>query len=146
MKFIKEKNEISVGTKYYEKLCLAIIGSRSFTDYSFAEKTILDIIRKNNIVVCKIISGGASGSDKIAEMFAEKYNIPIEIIKPDWTNGKRSGVIRNTEIINKSNYIIAFWDGKSKGTLDSINKTKKLNKKISIIDVSTKIINNYNLK
>ena len=120
---------------------LAIVGSRSFNNYTYAKKEILNIIQNNKIPITKIISGGASGADKIAEIFASKFNIPIEVITPDWSKGKRSGVIRNTDIINKSDYVIAFWDGISKGTLDSINKAKKLNKKLFIIKISPESIN-----
>ncbi len=120
---------------------LAIIGSRSFNNYSYAKKEILNIIQNNKISVTKIISGGASGADKIAQIFASKFNIPIEVIVPDWSNGKQAGVSRNTDIIKKSDYVIAFWDGISKGTLDSINKAKKLNKKLFIIKISPESIN-----
>jgi len=120
---------------------LAIIGSRSFNNYSYAKKEILNIIQNNKISVTKIISGGASGADKIAQIFASKFNIPIEVIVPDWSNGKQAGVSRNTDIIKKSDYVIAFWDGISKGTLDSINKAKKLDKKLFIIKISPESIN-----
>ena len=120
---------------------LAIIGSREFFNYSYAKKHILDIIMNNGIEVSKIISGGANGTDRIAEKFANDYNIPIEIINADWKLGKSAGVIRNTVIVKKSDYIIAFWDEKSKGTLDVINKAKRLHKKIFIIKVSPGGIN-----
>ena len=120
---------------------LAIIGSRNFNNYSYAKKHILNIIQKHGISINKIISGGASGADKIAETFASKFNIPIEIIKADWSKGKSAGVIRNTDIIKKSEYVIAFWDKKSKGTLDSINKAKRLNRRLFIVDISSNAIN-----
>lgn len=120
---------------------MAIIGSRSFNNYSYAKKEILNIIQNNNLSVTKIISGGANGADKIAEIFAKNFNIPIEVITPDWSKGKQAGIIRNTNIIKKSDYIVAFWDEKSKGTLDSINKAKKFNKNLSIIKISSDSIN-----
>jgi hypothetical protein len=120
---------------------LAIIGSRTFNNYSYAKKELLNIIQNNKISITKIISGGASGADKIAETFASKFNIPIEVILADWSKGKQSGVVRNTDIINKSDYVVAFWDGKSKGTLDSINKAKKLNKKLFVVNISPESIN-----
>ena len=120
---------------------LAIIGSRSFNNYTYAKKEILNIIQDNKIPITKIISGGASGADKIAEIFASKFNIPIEVLLADWSKGKQAGVVRNTDIIKKSDYVIAFWDGISKGTLDSINKAKKLNKKLFIVKISPESIN-----
>jgi len=120
---------------------ISIIGSRTFNNYSYAKTKILDIIKTNKISVTRIISGGAQGSDKIAEKFAETFKIPIEVITPDWSKGKSGGVIRNTDIINKSDCVIAFWDGKSKGTLDSINKAKRGNKKLFVVNVSSEGIN-----
>lgn len=120
---------------------LAIIGSRTFNNYGYAKRSILDIIQKNKLSVTKIISGGADGADKIAEMFADQFNIPIDVILPDWSIGQRAGLIRNTEIIQKSDYVIAFWDGVSRGTLDSINKSKKANKKLFVIKISPEHIN-----
>lgn len=120
---------------------LAIIGSRSFNNYLYAKRKILDVIESNDIQVYKIISGGANGADKIAEMFSNDYNIPIEIIHPDWSIGRHAGLKRNTDIINKSDYVIAFWDGISKGTLDSIGKAKRLKKRIFIFNISPEKIN-----
>ena len=113
---------------------IAIIGSREFNDYNFLEKNILEIIVNNNIEITKIISGGAKGADKLAEIYSNKYKIPKEVILPDWSIGKSAGFIRNSDIINKSDIVIAFWNGESKGTLDSIKKAKKLNKNVFVIN------------
>ncbi len=114
-------------------ISLAIIGSRNFENYILAKNILLEIINENDLIVNKIISGGAKGVDKIAEKFAEEFNIDIEVIKPDWKKyGRSAGLIRNSDIIKNSDFIIAFWNGKSKGTLDSINKAKKLNKELII--------------
>jgi len=136
-----EENKNKLSESVVSENNLAIIGSRSFNNYSYAKQHILDIIQKNQIAITKIISGGASGADKIAEIFANKFNIPIEVLKPNWEQGKQSGVIRNTEIIKKSDYVIAFWDGQSKGTLDSIKKAKAQNKKLFIVKIAPEDIN-----
>lgn len=63
---------------------LAIIGSRTFNNYHYAKAEIMKIITSNFIVIDKIISGGATGADKIAETFAKNHNLPIDVITPDW--------------------------------------------------------------
>lgn len=123
------------------KCSLGIIGSRGFNNFSYAASKIVDIIRVNNLEPIKIVSGGAVGADAIAEKFAKRYEIPIEIFKPDWSIGKHAGHLRNTDIVKNSDFIIAFWDGKSKGTVDTINKAKRLNKKTIIVNVSADSIN-----
>ena len=42
-------------------------------------------------------------------------------------------MIRNTDIVKNSDIVVAFWDGESKGTLDSIRKAENLNKGLMII-------------
>lgn len=68
------------------------------------------------------------------------------VFRPDYQKFGRLAAFlaRNTEIIEKSDVIFAFWDGKSRGTMDSINKTKKLKKQLFII-VIKKSRNYYSL-
>ncbi len=83
-----------------------------------------------------IISGGAVGTDRLAELFADKYNIPKNIIKPDWIRFKRgAGLIRNKEIIDKSDIIFAFWQNRSKGTEFVIREALKIGKKVKLWEV-----------
>jgi len=108
---------------------VAIIGSRGFDDYNLVIKTLAGL----NISL--IISGGANGADLLGEKYADEYSIPKQIFLPDWeNNGKSAGFIRNTDIVENAELVIAFWDGVSSGTKDSIDKAKKFNKKLLIID------------
>lgn len=108
----------------------AVIGSRSFCDYAVFEKEL------NKYDISEIISGGAKGTDQLAERYAHANSIPIHIFKPDWQQyGKGAGVIRNKEIINACDAVIAFWDGKSKGTQSSINFARNKGKPVFIFSV-----------
>jgi len=89
---------------------IAIIGSRKFNNYQYAEREILKILKSNDITINKIISGGAKGADEIAEKFAKNYNIPLLIFNADWSKGRSAGPIRYTKIINNCDFVIAFWD------------------------------------
>lgn len=111
---------------------VAIVGSRTFDNYLLLKET-LDIINDcNNIKM--IISGGARGADKLGERYAKENDIETLIFIPDWKKfGKSAGFIRNKDIVENSDKVVAFWDGKSKGTLSSINLAKKLNKELEII-------------
>ena|SRR3990172_2853504 len=106
---------------------VAVIGSRSFSNKELLSKTL------GTFKVTKIISGGAKGADSLAEEYAKKNDIPIEIILPNWSLGRRAGMLRNTTIIERCDFVIAFWDGESKGTADSIKKAKKMGKKVEVI-------------
>ena len=105
---------------------VAVIGSRNFDDNKVLTKT-LDSIDNFDIIV----SGGAKGADKLGEQYAKERNIPIQIFLPDWKKyGKSAGVRRNKKIIDYCDIVVAFWDGKSKGTLHSLKLASKLKKKI----------------
>ena len=107
---------------------VGVIGSRVFNNYELVVKTL------SNFDITLIISGGAIGADTLGEKYANEHNIPILIFKPDWEMyGKSAGMIRNTDIVDNSDVIVAFWDGTSKGTLDSIKKAEKRGKKVLVI-------------
>jgi len=114
-------------------MTLAIVGSRGFNDYEGLKESLLEY---DLIETCtKVVSGGARGADSLGERFANEFNIPIEVIKPNWDAfGKAAGFIRNTDIVNKCDVLIAFWDGQSRGTLDSINKARAANKRVIIVE------------
>ena len=121
---------------------IVIVGSRSFSNYSFMKKCILNIIDVN--IIDYIISGGAKGADSLAEVFAKDYNIRTMIFKPNWKKyGRAAGVIRNTDIINNADIVIAFPIGDSKGTYNSINKAKKADKKVYIFEERNKTVDTF---
>ena len=113
---------------------LAIIGSRTFNDYGKLSNIIQEHFFGNLSPINKIISGGAYGADILGENFARDFNIKKEVYKPDWDKfGKSAGFIRNQEIVDACDMVLAFWDGKSKGTQDTINKAKKAKKPTFVV-------------
>lgn len=129
---------------------LAIIGSRSFNDYELLKQS---LSKYENIEL--IISGGAQGADSLGAKYANENNIPLEVFTPKWNDlsaqpciikynkyGKPynalAGFSRNTDIIQSATHVIAFWDGKSNGTKDSISKAEELNKTIEVINYMEK--------
>jgi len=103
---------------------IAVIGSRTFNDYELMA-TYLNMIRCAQADEVEIISGGARGADHLAENYAANWGAALTVFKPDWDNlGKSAGFARNQTIIDACDMVVAFWDGKSKGTQDSINKAK----------------------
>lgn len=113
---------------------LAIVGSRSFNDYNKLKDEILKNYDINNLTT--IISGGAKGTDTLAEQFAKEFNLELIVFKPDYKTYYRSAPLqRNTLIINECESCIAFPTKDSKGTLDSIKKCKKQNKHLIVINL-----------
>ncbi len=111
---------------------LAIIGSRTFNNYEILKEEVSKFVNPNEISL--IVSGGAKGADTLGERYAKEHNIDTKIFLADWNKyGKSAGFIRNHDIIKNCDSVIAFWDGKSKGTAHSLNIATKNNKNIKII-------------
>lgn len=99
---------------------IGVVGSRTYEDYDLLKRVLRDFIP------CLIVSGGAKGADSLAEKFASESGIPITVYEAEWdTYGKSAGFRRNQLIVDDSDFIVAFWDGESKGTADTLNKAKK---------------------
>ena len=82
----------------------------------------------------EIVSGGAAGADSLGERYANYYNIPIKRFLPEWDKyGKRAGYLRNQTIIDNCDMVLAFWDGQSRGTADTIEKAKRAMKPTFIV-------------
>ena len=83
-----------------------------------------------------LITGGAIGIDQIAEQWALENGIPTIIHIPDWNKyGKSAGIIRNKLIADDCDQCLAFWDGKSKGTKNTIDLCVKLKKVTNVISL-----------
>lgn len=105
-----------------------IAGTRDFNDYAFLKKNLdyfLQGINPNNEEI-EIVSGNARGADKLGERYAKEHNLPVKLFPANWDKyGKRAGYLRNQEMANYSDMLIAFWDEKSKGTKHMIDIAKK---------------------
>ena len=115
---------------------IAIVGSRDFVDYDNFVQRLNKILNENQIKVSVIVSGGARGVDTLAERFAEENHLETKIFKPNWEIGRHAAFLRNTDIVESADIVIAFWDGFSRGTKDSITKAKKRNKRLFIEKIS----------
>ncbi len=119
---------------------VAIVGCRRFTDYDAIESYLIEWEKKHGNIDL-VISGGAEGVDTIAYEFAIKHNKKYIILKAEWNKyskekGKnRAGLIRNTDIVNQCDRIIAFPSEYSVGTYDTINKGYAFKKIMTIVDI-----------
>ena len=107
---------------------LAVIGSRSLSEINF-EKYI-------EITPSVLISGGALGVDSAAERWAANNGIATIIFKPEYERYKRAApLVRNKKIVESCEMLFAFWDGKSKGTIHTVNYAKRLGKNVKIFEL-----------
>lgn len=81
--------------------------------------------------ITEIISGTARGVDSIAESIAVTKGYPTKLFPADWDKyGKPAGAIRNKQMAEYADVLIAIWDGQSKGTKNMIETMNRLNKPV----------------
>jgi hypothetical protein len=122
------------------RMKLAIVGSRTFDSFELLNEVVCTFFIDpclQEYKVDTVISGGAPGADSIAKRWAlisSPEGIQYTEFPADWIKyGKYAGVRRNQQIVDACDIVLAFWDGKSKGTQDTINKAKKAKKPTFII-------------
>ena len=99
-----------------------IAGGRDFLDYSLLVHTLLTL----EFEITEIVSGAARGADRMGEMWGEVTDTPVKKFPADWKkHGKPAGYIRNAEMANYADALVAFWDGKSRGTKNMIDLAYK---------------------
>jgi len=83
-----------------------------------------------------VISGTARGADTFGERWAGENDVPVERFPADWnTHGKSAGYIRNSEMAQKAEALVALWDGSSKGTMHMINLATKAGLKVHVYNI-----------
>jgi hypothetical protein len=106
---------------------LAVVGSRTWKDWLTVRREI------NKLKPDEIVSGGAQGVDRMAKDVADRDNFCYIEFLPNWNKyGKRAGAVRNKQIVDYCDKLIAFWDGKSKGTKISIDMAEKAGKLLNV--------------
>ena len=113
---------------------IVVAGCRNYNNYNEAKEyidfCISEIKEKYTLI---FVSGGCRGADSIGERYAKENGYEIERNPAEWQKyGKAAGPKRNEQMARAADYIICFWDGKSKGTASMINYAKRYNKPIKI--------------
>ena len=109
-----------------------IAGGRTFNDYDLlCQKCDKALSLQSEI---EIVSGTANGADKLGERYAIEKGYPIKQFPADWDQfGKGAGYRRNEEMAKYADALIAFWDGKSKGTKHMIDLANRHKLKVKVV-------------
>lgn len=111
---------------------LIIAGGRDFNNYDLLLKALNKYCKIWDIE--EIVCGEARGADSLGRRFAEENSIPVTSFKPNWQDlGKKAGILRNIEMGDYGTHLIAFWDGKSRGTNHMINYMKEIGKPFRVV-------------
>ena len=95
---------------------IAIVGSREYPSPAPIEAYVAELP-----VGTVIVSGGARGVDSWAAEAARAHGLKVTEFLADWErHGRGAGPKRNAEIVEAADELVAFWDGRSRGTLNSV--------------------------
>ena len=84
--------------------------------------------------VSEIVSGGAKGIDSCAAEYAHKNSLKLTEFLPEYAKyGRSAPIVRNKQIVDYADEVLAFWDGSSRGTLSVIKYCDKIGKKCEIV-------------
>lgn len=105
---------------------IMVTGSRTFSDRDLIEHVLSETIRHGDVIV----HGGARGADLMAHEWAVYNSVKTDVypvVSSDWQRfGKQAGILRNETMLDSGpKLVLAFWDGKSKGTAHAINEAKR---------------------
>lgn len=104
-----------------------IAGGRHY-QFNDTDREFLDTLE-----ITEVVCGGATGADEGGRLWAISRGIPVKMFPADWKNhGKAAGPIRNREMAEYCEQLVAFWDGKSRGTKNMIETAKRLGLRVFI--------------
>lgn len=104
-----------------------IAGCRDIFNYQLVEEA----VRCCGWTPTEIFSGCSEGVDQLGEEWAKQHKIVLRRFYADWSIfGKSAGPIRNREMAENAEALIALWDGVSRGTKNMIEEA--INRKLLV--------------
>ena len=116
------------------KYKVIVAGCRDFADYELLKEKCDFYLQNKKPEIIVIVSGHASGADTLGERYAQERGYETEVYPADWkTNGRAAGPIRNAQMAAVADALIAFWDGKSRGTKNMIDTATKRGLQVAVV-------------
>lgn len=97
-----------------------IAGTRTVTD----PQVVVVAISSAPFQITEIVSGCARGVDTIALWLGQQWGVPCKMFPAQWSLGNKAGPMRNQQMADYAEALIAIWDGVSRGTADMINRAQ----------------------
>ena len=98
-------------------------------DWALLDRLLLEM------AITEVVSGCAKGADTFGEEWADDQRLPVKKFPAEWDKyGRAAGPIRNKQMAEYSDQLIAFLYPNSRGTANMINQAKKLGLKVHIIE------------
>lgn len=111
-----------------------IAGGRDFTDAPALLNFLVELQELNQLPeTFEIVSGAARGADKCGEIIANSADFKCTQFPADWNRlGTRAGYVRNAEMAEYADVLVACWDGHSRGTKHMIETMQKKGKPVHV--------------
>lgn len=94
---------------------------------------------KSGFEITEVVSGTAPGVDRLGEWWAASKKIPVKRFPADWgRHGKSAGAIRNGQMAEYADALIAVWDGVSPGTTNMIEQMRRVGKPVYVHEIGIK--------
>lgn len=114
-----------------------IAGDRHFSNRSY----IFEGVKHAGFHITEVVSGGATGVDSMGEIYALEHGIPLKRFPANWgVYGKAAGPIRNQQMANYAEGLIAFLAPVSRGTKNMIETAKKKGLPVKVYDITKPIL------
>jgi hypothetical protein len=124
---------------------IIIAGGREFDDYTKLKEYCNHSFQKIDKSTIEIVSGTAGGADTLGERYAGDNGLTIKRFPANWDKYKKgAGYRRNAEMAEYAQSLIAFWDGKSRGTMHMINIAKKKGLQVRVVEYTPTVKPNRN--
>ena len=109
-----------------------IAGSRCCRHYH----AVCQVVRDSGFDLTTVISGGAEGVDTLGERYAAEHGIPYERHPADWGKyGRAAGPIRNHEMVQCADALIAVIMWPARGTRNMIHQAQKAGLPVFITEI-----------
>ena len=122
-----------------QKTRVIIAGGRDFNIMVLVEIAMMETFECNYTEI-ELVGGGANGADALGKRFAKEHGIPYKEFPADWgTYHNAAGSIRNRQMAQYaikgkgSGILIAFWNGKSRGTKHMIETAKDFGMEVIVV-------------
>lgn len=82
-------------------------------------------IEASGFAMTEVVSGAARGVDRLGAAWARARGIPVKLFPAEWDRlGKVAGRVRNRQMAEYADALVAVWDGESRGTAHMIEEAR----------------------
>lgn len=124
---------------------IIVAGGRDFNDKAKLYNSLDTIVAKyTDTNTIEIVTGGARGADYLGKRYALDKHLLHTELPAQWDKyGKSAGYRRNAQMadyVTDDGVLVAFWDGRSKGTSHMIDVARRKGIKVFVFTYGDDVI------